>query len=585
MRFTVAKKMLLTYGFLLLLFAIGTLIAVSVQQRTAAHSKQLASVNMPLALVAADMKLQAIQVQQWLTDVSATHDAGGYEDANAAYAAFNQGLKTFREAFTVSGNTAGLAQLDALQKGIDNLQADGRRMAQTYIEQGLEQGNVLMEVFDASSSTLAESRDPFIEEQNTLANNVAAQIQSDLQQLRFIQLLLLAVTFGAGMIAVFKLASSIKKQLGAEPAELAEAATQIAAGNFNFAETVQNPASTSVYNIILKMRDQLKENFLSLKQRTDQATEQTQAALKAEERATAALQAAEKAKREGVLQTTSALNNILAHLVQTNTTMNEHIESMVSDSHEQFDRIENSSNSMNEMRSTVQDIARSTSSASDVADTAKERALTGVNAVHDVVEQVSIALKQAERLKSDMAELTLQTEGISSVLSVINDIADQTNLLALNAAIEAARAGEAGRGFAVVADEVRKLAEKTVIATKEVSGVIASLKLGTQKNIESVDNNVATISNVSAKSVISGQALDSIVQLVERTAEQVSSIASAAEEQAAATDLLSNSFEDIASITSNSLNIMNTTSETMHTLTHDINKIRSLMSEMEKSVQ
>ena len=585
MRLTVAKKMLLTFGFLLALFCLGIFLAVNVQQQTAKRSEILSSVNMPLALVAADMKLQAIQVQQWLTDVSATHDAGGYEEAQAAYDAFVLGLQTFRTAFTESGNTAGLAQLDKLQQAIDSLRADGLLMAKTYIEQGIETGNELMQVFDASSSALAESLDPFIEEQNIAANKIAEQIQADLAQLRILQFTLLGIIVVIGLLTTAKLASSIKKQLGAEPEDLAKVATQITQGNFDFVTGTNNAAPTSVYSIVLKMKDQLKENFLSLQVRTEEASAQTKAALQAEERAKTALAEAEKAKKEGVLQTTSSLTNIVESIAHTNTVLAENIERIVQDAHEQSRRIDNSGSSMHEMRTTIQDIALSTSSASQVADTAKERALTGVNAVKDVAAQVKTALTQAENLKVDMADLSVQTEGISSVLSVINDIADQTNLLALNAAIEAARAGEAGRGFAVVADEVRKLAEKTVVATKEVSGVISNLRLGTQKNIESVESNVATISNVSEKSHISGQALDSIVQLVEKTAEQVSSIASAAEEQAATTELITSSFEEITSITNHSLETMDIASQTMLTMTKDIEEIRALIANMEKDVK
>ncbi len=585
MRLTVAKKMLLTFGFLLALFCLGIFLAVNVQRQTAKRSEILSSVNMPLALVAADMKLQAIQVQQWLTDVSATHDAGGYEEAQAAYDAFVLGLQTFRTAFTESGNTAGLAQLDKLQQAIDSLRADGLLMAKTYIEQGIEAGNELMQVFDASSSALAESLDPFIEEQNIAANKIAEQIQADLAQLRILQFTLLGIIVVIGLLTTAKLASSIKKQLGAEPEDLAKVATQITQGNFDFVTGTNNAAPTSVYSIVLKMKDQLKENFLSLQVRTEEASAQTKAALQAEERAKTALAEAEKAKKEGVLQTTSSLTNIVESIAHTNTVLAENIERIVQDAHEQSRRIDNSGSSMHEMRTTIQDIALSTSSASQVADTAKERALTGVNAVKDVAAQVKTALTQAENLKVDMADLSVQTEGISSVLSVINDIADQTNLLALNAAIEAARAGEAGRGFAVVADEVRKLAEKTVVATKEVSGVISNLRLGTQKNIESVESNVATISNVSEKSHISGQALDSIVQLVEKTAEQVSSIASAAEEQAATTELITSSFEEITSITNHSLETMDIASQTMLTMTKDIEEIRALIANMEKDVK
>ena len=110
-------------------------------------------------------------------------------------------------------------------------------------------------------------------------------------------------------------------------------------------------------------------------------------------------------------------------------------------------------------------------------------------------------------------------------MNVILDIADQTNLLALNAAIEAARAGEAGRGFAVVADEVRKLAEKTMAATKEVGDAIRGIQGGTQKNVVNVEASVAKIDAATGLANLSGQALEDIVRLVDLTTDQVRAIA------------------------------------------------------------
>ena len=110
-------------------------------------------------------------------------------------------------------------------------------------------------------------------------------------------------------------------------------------------------------------------------------------------------------------------------------------------------------------------------------------AINGIEAVH----------KQFTTIKNDIDQLGQQAQSIGQIMDVISDIADQTNLLALNAAIEAARAGEAGRGFAVVADEVRKLAEKTMSATKEVGQAISDIQEGTRRNIESVEQSVVTI--------------------------------------------------------------------------------------------
>jgi methyl-accepting chemotaxis protein len=147
-----------------------------------------------------------------------------------------------------------------------------------------------------------------------------------------------------------------------------------------------------------------------------------------------------------------------------------------------------------------------------------------------------------------MQELGARAEDIGKVMNVISDIADQTNLLALNAAIEAARAGEAGRGFAVVADEVRKLAEKTMNATREVGTSITAIQQSAKTSIHEMGEAVAAISGATELANSSGRALSEIVELATSNSEFVSSIATAAEEQSATSEEINSSIEEVNKI-------------------------------------
>jgi methyl-accepting chemotaxis protein len=145
---------------------------------------------------------------------------------------------------------------------------------------------------------------------------------------------------------------------------------------------------------------------------------------------------------------------------------------------------------------------------------------------------------------------TIQALGRSSkqigeIVSVINEIADQTNLLALNAAIEAARAGEQGRGFAVVADEVRKLAERTTKATKEIASMIKSIQKDTEEAVYSMDEGTREVDNGIGLADKAGASLKEIMQVSQRVADMVTEIAAASEEQSRAGEEISNNVESI----------------------------------------
>ncbi|WP_027721540.1 Cache 3/Cache 2 fusion domain-containing protein [Maridesulfovibrio zosterae] len=218
----------------------------------------------------------------------------------------------------------------------------------------------------------------------------------------------------------------------------------------------------------------------------------------------------------------------------------------------QQQRASETATAMEQMNSTVMEVARNAGQASENAKATKEKAIDGQNIVSLVVKSIKVLEDNSEELKESMEKLGTQTDSIGSVMNVITDIADQTNLLALNAAIEAARAGEAGRGFAVVADEVRKLAEKTMDATKEVGTAISSIQSSTQINISATENAVESIVESTELVAKSGTALDEIVQMVEDSADQIQSIATAAEEQSASSEQISRATEEINIISTES---------------------------------
>jgi methyl-accepting chemotaxis protein len=242
----------------------------------------------------------------------------------------------------------------------------------------------------------------------------------------------------------------------------------------------------------------------------------------------------------------------------------------------QSERTTETATAMEQMNSTTMEVARNAVSAADNAGDAKEVASAGQNEVHSLIDSIETMRGQSETLAGFMDELGQQTDAVGNVINVIQDIADQTNLLALNAAIEAARAGEAGRGFAVVADEVRKLAEKTMSATKEVGAAIKAIQDGAQRSIEGVSQASKAVEQSTELARNSGQTLEKIVNIVNNTSDQVQSIATAAEQQSASSEEIHRAVEDITAIasqTSNGMQEANEVSDSLAGMCRELNTL------------
>jgi methyl-accepting chemotaxis protein len=198
-----------------------------------------------------------------------------------------------------------------------------------------------------------------------------------------------------------------------------------------------------------------------------------------------------------------------------------------------------------EMASTANDVAHNCSLAADGSRRASDAALAGAAVVQ---ETVTVMSRIAERVKvsaQTVENLGTQSDQIGEIVGTIEDIADQTNLLALNAAIEAARAGEQGRGFAVVADEVRALAERTTKATKEIGAMIRAIQQQTREAVTSMEEGVGEVERGTAEAGKSGQALEDILEQINAMSMQVSQIATATEEQTGTTNEISHNIQMI----------------------------------------
>jgi len=201
-----------------------------------------------------------------------------------------------------------------------------------------------------------------------------------------------------------------------------------------------------------------------------------------------------------------------------------------------------------EMAATSGDIAQNCQMVAEGAQRASQTAQNGAEVVEKTVRVMGQIAEKVQESAKTVESLGARSDQIGAIIGTIEDIADQTNLLALNAAIEAARAGEQGRGFAVVADEVRALAERTTRATREIGEMIKAIQQETKGAVAAMEQGVHQVESGTIEAAKSGQALQDILQQVNDVAMQVNQIATAAEEQTATTSEISSNMMQITEV-------------------------------------
>ncbi|GFO57067.1 chemotaxis protein [Geomonas sp. Red276] len=313
-----------------------------------------------------------------------------------------------------------------------------------------------------------------------------------------VTVLILLVTVGAVVFTVRQLI----RQIGTEPRELEEIAEKVAGGDLTV-DLVEG--RSGIYEAMRRMIADLK-------------------------------QVMERVNR--------GAQEISAAAVQLDATAHQTAEN----SREVVSQAETVSVASEEMSATSSDIANNCHGAADSSQRATSSAEAGAGIVADTVEGMN---RIADRVKSSagvVEQLGTRSDQIGEIVATIEDIADQTNLLALNAAIEAARAGEQGRGFAVVADEVRALAERTTRATKEIGSMIRSIQQETRTAVQAMEEGVAEVQRGTTEAARSGEALKEILDQINEVTGQIGQIATAAEEQTATTREIAGNIQQITEI-------------------------------------
>ena len=391
---------------------------------------------------------------------------------------------------------------------------------------------------------------------------------------------LLAAALLAGTATAIVILRGTRKQLGKDPGELNTIALRVVDGDYNIDD---GSPKAGVYESIVAMVAALKIHIDHAEEESHKAQEAAEQARKAQLVAEEATARAETARKEGLLDAAAQLEGVVNVIASASEELSAQIEQSSHGAEQQAHRIADTATAVEEMNATVIEVAKNAGAGANLSSSTQGKAREGEQVTAKCRQAMNDVQAETMELKSSMDTLSGHAQAINEIMTVISDIADQTNLLALNAAIEAARAGEAGRGFAVVADEVRKLAEKTMASTQDVGKAIQAIQESSKEGVRRMDQAVGKVNLAAELAEKCGAALTEILNLAEQTADQVRSIATASEEQSASSEEIARSVEHVNTIAAETSQAMGEANKAVSELAAQAQNLARIITQLKNS--
>ncbi len=528
---SIRKKIYIVLALLLIALVAQSSFMLYQTGRIHEASVKIGNTYEPIVIKAHELKISVIQIQQWLTDISATRGLDGLNDGlDVAKEHFDIGKKLVAELASLdSDNTTAYQQVGPI---LEAYFATGNTMAQAYIDQGPAGGNKIMSDFDARAAAINEQIDTImVSVKARSVENLELQEKSAVTLKNTV--VLLAALFFATLVIM---AIAVFRVLLVPVEAMSDMAKDLAQGEGD----------------LTKRLDESRKDELGITAGwINRFVEKTQHSM------------------QTISQVTGELERAANEL--SNSAEQAH-EGMTS----QMGETDQAATAMNEMLSAAHEVAENANNTAAKTEVVSSQSQEGRNISEAAVSQITSLVTEMDKAHGAIERLGEDSASIGTVLDVIKSISEQTNLLALNAAIEAARAGEQGRGFAVVADEVRTLAGRSQKSTEEIQEIVDRLQASMAEATE-------LIKSGSDQAHKSGESVDQVKHALEAIDESINSInqlntqiATASEEQShISTDIGKNitNISEVARLNSDSVNAVHQTSEHLKSNVSRLNEL------------